>query len=459
MTAILALCLWFVAIVVLWKIVAQYRRGEHDLLSMRNIFLLGFMLFQLSSAAVSLLTGEYAAFYLMTPVPTGLRYLAMAVLFLLIMLWAYRRGWLALRLADRLPRTDVAPGSLALLVLAFMMTGLAFVLKFSVKIPLISIIASDVGLGAAAVACGLVGWVWSRRFFNPLLATLAAVIILLNVGNVLSGTFGRRGLVGLFLTLGWGMYYSSWRYLPWKLVLRRLALVSVPGVIFLALFSSVRTSSGDRSLGAYFQAITQVSNLEHGVLDLLRGQDTGPAGLWTIENYPDRIPPRHLMTIRYFLVYPVPRAWWPQKPLPLSIQLPELANIPGVPWGQLTIGAGFIGNAQAEGGWYALILYALLTGLFLRFLDRLILNSVYSPFVVLPVASALGQMLALARGEPSSFAFIFIETATIMWACMLLAAKFLAWTGLSATAELAGLHMHQLLDQTDQPESSSVAGA
>ncbi|MCC7409009.1 MAG: hypothetical protein IT442_13135 [Phycisphaeraceae bacterium] len=459
MTAVLAYTLWLLGLVVLWKMIGQYRRGEHDLLSMRNIYLVGFVLFQLSSAAVSLLTGNYMSLYIDDPVLTGLQYIAMASLFLVLMFWAYRRGWVAVKLADRMPRTDVVPGSLLLIVLAVMMTVLAMILKFSVKIPLIAIIASDVGLGASSVACGLVGWVWARRFFNPVMVLIALAVVLPNLATAVSGSAGRRGMTGLFLTMGWGMYYSIWRYLPWKLVLRRLAIVSIPGIIFLALFTSVRTFTGDRSLGAYVTSITQVSSLKVGLLDLLRGQDTGPAALWTIENFPDHIPRRHLFTIGYFIVYPVPRGWWLNKPIPLSLQIPELARVYNVPWGKLTTPPGIIGNAQAEGGWYALVIYAILTGLFLRFLDRLVLNSVYSPFVVLPLAAALGQMLALARGEPSAFAFIFIETAAIIWAFMLLFAKFLNWTGLASNAEIAGMDMHHYIDQSDSPEQAPAAGA
>ena len=108
----------------------------------------------------------------------------------------------------------------------------------------------------------------------------------------------------------------------------------------------------------------------------------------------------------------VPRRWWPGKPIPLSMEIAREARLSRVNWNRLKLGPGVIGHAAAEGGWYALIIYALIAGLYFRFFDEIIRNNPDSPFVILAVGSALGQFLGLPRGSVPNFAFIAVMTVT-----------------------------------------------
>ncbi len=411
MTTMLAMTLVLMAIAVVAIMFRDHRRGDCELLSCRNMALVGLILFQLSSCAYSLYTGDHSNFYISNPVRTGFQFVAMIAIFIVLSLWSYRRGWLVTTLARKLPTTYAMPSDTALLFNAAFLTVLAVVLRFGVAIPLIAIVSGMVGIGLSAVAGGLVGWVWGRRLLNPAVIFYSLAIIVANVAIVMSVSFGRRSLVAVGGAIVWGMYYSAWRHLRTSSILARMALVSLAPILFIALFTSVR-SSGEhqRSTGEHLRKIVQGGNIVRGVVSLVSGQYAGSISLFLIENYPENHEYRHMESVYYFVVLPVPRRWWPSKPIPLSMEIAKEARISRVNWSRLKLGPGIIGHAAAEGGWYALIVYAILGGMFFRFFDEIIRINIDSPFVVLAVGSALGHFLGLPRGSVPNFAFLAVMT-------------------------------------------------
>jgi hypothetical protein len=429
MTTIVAIYLLLLTVVVVALVFRDHRRGTCELLSVRNVALSGFIVFQLTSGGVALLTGNHGRIRLAQPGWTSIEFAAMATVFLVILLWVYRRGWVANWLARRVPMTWASPHSSVLLTMAVIVTILAIGLRFGVRIPLVGILTGYLGTGLAAVACGLVGWVWGRQLFNPVLVVYSGLIVTANIGVVMIGVFGRRGLVAVAGALLWGMYYSHWRHLALSSLLGRLAAVGIVPLLVLALFSSARESSEhERTLFEHLQEIRTQGNVGEGLQLLLYGQYAGSISMWLIENYPDRFECRPLMTVWHFLVFPVPRDWWPEKPITLGEQVPRLAAWSGV-GRSLTVGPGIVGHAAAEGGWYALVVYAVLGGMFLRFFDEIVRLNPNSPFVVLAVGCALGQVMGLARGTTSAFAAICVLTAGSAFLTMVFVGKFIDLAG------------------------------
>jgi hypothetical protein len=429
MTIVVAIYLLLLAIVVVALIFRDYNRGTCELLSVRNAALAGFVVFQLTSGGVALLTGNHGRIRLTEPGWTSIQFAAMATVFLVILLWVYRRGWVATPLARRVPMTWASPQSSVLLTMAIIVTILAVGLRFGVRIPLIGILTGYLGTGLAAVACGLVGWVWGRQLLNPIFVAYSGVIVAANTAVVMVGVFGRRGLVAVGGALLWGMYYSHWRHLAVSSLLGRLAAVGIVPLLILALFSSARESSEhDRTLLEHIQEIRTQGNVKEGLQLLAYGQYAGSISMWLIENYPDRFEHRHLMSIWHFLVFPVPRDWWPGKPITLGEQVPKQAAWSGI-GRYLTVGPGIVGHAAAEGGWYALVVYAVLGGMFLRFFDEIIRLNPNSPFVVLAVGCALGQIMGLARGTTSAFAAICVLTVSSAFLTMVFVGKFVELAG------------------------------
>ena len=154
----------------------------------------------------------------------------------------------------------------------------------------------------------------------------------------------------------------------------------------------------------HISAIQTSGDITTGVAKLFDGQATGPASLWLIENFPENYEYRHLFTLKYFFALNVPRAIWPGKPEPQSVLIANQANIQRVQQDRIKLSCGIVGVAAAEGGWYAIIVYAIWLGLFVRIFDEIVRHQPTSPFIVLPVGAALGQVLGLARGDTSAFA-------------------------------------------------------
>jgi len=430
MAVVVSLLLYALSGLLLLKMLYDKYLGRHDLITLRNVALLGLIVFQLTSATIPLLTGEHGQYLLARPAQSGLTLLGMSLVFIVVFLWAYRKGFLVARLAQRTPTARAYPTGGTLWVIAVVLTVLAVLLRFFVFIPVVGAAANYVGVSFAAIACGICGWLWAPRLFNPAVAVAAGIIVLLNTANVISGTFGRRTLVAIGGCLVWGMYYSHWRYLPVREMLVRVVAITAIPVAVLALFTSVRSSKEhERSAGQHVQAIRYGGNLKTGLLLLLDGQQTGLKTMWIIENVPSSHPYQHMLTVKYFFLLPIPRMWWPEKPLPLSTKIAEMARLTGVDRSRLKVGPGILGHARAEGGWYTLLLYPLLGALLLRYFDELVQRNPANPLVVLPVGSALGQVVGLARGETSVFAMGFVIGVLGAYASMILLAKALELVG------------------------------
>lgn len=439
MTVVLAIYLYGLAVGLLVFMLRQHQRGQCELLSVRNFAVLGFILFQLTSGGTALLTGTYGAFHLANPAWIGLQFSVMLTIFIVIMLWAYRHGWGGVRLAGHLPKTWVVPSDTGLVVMALAITAVAWGLRFGVQIPLVGIVSSRVGLGLASVACGLVAWVWGRRLLNPIVIVFGLFIVAVNLANVMTGAFGRRALLALAAAVVWGMYYSHWRYLTTAAILRRLAVASILPLIVLALYTAGRSpGEKDRTPGEQVEAMLSASFSE-GATNLMSGQGSGVISMWVIENYPENFAYRKLNTLRYFFLVVVPRAWWPDKPFPLSSLIASQASVPGVNksvgshsiagTGGITMGPGIIGHAIADGGWPVVFLYAVLIGIYLRFFDEIVYLNPQSPFMVLSIGAALGQIIGLARGETSIFAMAYVMSVAGSILLMLFIAKFLEHLG------------------------------
>lgn len=424
MPVLIAIYLYITAIVLLAVMIRQHHTGQCPLLSIRNVALVGFIVFQVTSGAMALTTTGFGHFYVSDPELTGLLFAVQVTVFLILLLWAYRHGFIVKRVATWVPQTWSVPSDGTLLMLSVMSTFIAAALRLTVGIPLISIITDYWGVGMAAVSSGLCGWVWGKRLMNPVVIFWSLSLMMVNVAIVITGAFGRRGIVAVGGCLVWGMFYSAWRHLPTRQLLFRLAIVTAIPLFVLAAFTSVRSAAEkDRSATEHLLSVRRGGDVMLGMLKMLDGQQAGAVSMWLMETYPERREFRHLFTPGYFVVYPVPRSWWRDKPDPLSTRIAGYAHIPDVDTSKLTIGPGIIGHANAEGGWYALLLYAILAGLIFRLLDEIVALNQFSPFIILPIGSALGQIIGLARGETSAFGYIALITIVTVYFTMLYLGK------------------------------------
>lgn len=452
MTTAVAFYLLFLAAILVIVMLRDHVRGRTELFSIRNFAILGFIVFQLTSASIALFRNYEPYYALQDPEGTALVYAARCTVFLMILFWFYRWGIGAKAMARITPTVNTVPPEAFMWLVAAVLVFLSIVLRTAVRLPYVGVLADYVGVSFAAIACGMAGWIWAKRFLNPVAIVYAMMILVGSSASVIIGAFGRRGLVAVGAGMLWGMYYSRWRFAsPSKVIGQLLVAAAVPGIA-LALYTSVRSAAEkDRNAIQHVQAMVTQGDLLLGFALLLDGQGTGSVSMWLQEQHPENFEYRWFHTPVYFVTFPVPRAIYPYKRGPLSNMIPSMVKLDRVDRKILTIGPGVIGHAGAEGGWIAIFAYGAMAGLFLRFFDEIICKSPYSPFVVLPVGCALGQVIGMARGETGVFAFWYTFSVIAAYISVILVAKVVTKAGLAKPAVPAS-DAHDWYDEDAQDE-------
>ena len=403
---------YLLALVTLGWVLRQYLRSTYDLLSMRNIALLGFIVFQLVSAARVVRHPISGDFRLYQPVETATTYAAWSTVFLFAFMMSYRWRWPSTKLLARVKRVRVVPDerSLWTYIVVCLVCGALFM---RLPIPLIGLVTSKVGLALVAMSAGLVGWIWATRPLDS--RTIFAAVTVLGAGLLLAtlGEFGRRPLIAVSACFIFGAYYSQWRYFRPSAVLKRVGIVALPALLVVGMFTAARGGLREaHNTGpiAQLKAVARANPLE-GITLLADGQGAASKSMWIMERFPERYAYRPLSTLIYTAYFPVPRKWWRGKPDTLSMDLPHLAKMEQVNRDSLTLGPGIIGHAAADGGIPVLIFYACIAGIAIRFIDELVVTSADQPLTLLPLVAASGQILGLARGEAGVFASIYAISA------------------------------------------------
>lgn len=409
----------------------EYVSGKGDLLSARNVAILGFIVFQSFSGYLWLREDRYQLGYLLQdPGSAGMQFAVAALLFAVIALASYAKApgtGLGARIA---PVSRAMPNDATMILFAVSLLGLAVVMRFSVFIPYVAILTNSLGISLCGVAAGIAGWLIGRHLLNPIYLVVAGCIILGSLAIPLSGAYGRRAIVSVGLGVAWGIYFSRFRYeRPFKTI-QITVLAVLPAMIFFGIFSSIRGGAARRgSLAEIAGAMLSSGNPLKGLKDL-DGQGTGGVSMWLMQNIgPDGLRGQEpLATFLYTFWYPVPRALVPAKPNPITMQIPDLANIQNVAAG-LNIGPGIVGHAFADGGWVVLVFYAIVAGWLLRNIDEVVRRNPLAPFVVLPIGSTLGELLGSVRGETGYMLFEFLFGTAGAFLSIVFVGKVLELTG------------------------------
>ncbi len=408
----------------------QGRRGTVDLFSLRNVVILGFILFQLVSGAFSLLTGVYE----IVPIPEHPRiailYTTAAVSFIGLLLWVYRWRWPAGAVAKRLASDLSSPPAASMLVLAYGFMGLGLVVRFGlVYVPFVAGVMGTVGTGLILVSVSMVAWAWTPRLLNPAVALAALPIVVLALFSVLAGAFGRRDLIGFVGACAWGAYHAHWKHVGVVRAAPGLTVIGVAGLMLFGAMSATRDpTKAIYEPGRLAQRMTSRSPME-GLTELMTGQLAGANSMYLMESRPRDVPYDTLHTARYALFHPIPRYFWSDKPKGLGEVLPDELSVPNVGEG-LNIGPGILGHIWNDDPWIAFPLYAVIIAMTLRLLDELVRRSPGNPFVILPMAVGVGELLALARGEVGLFYVRAIASTLGAWMAMAIVAtlfRALGW--------------------------------
>lgn len=426
MADVCAIYLWGLGLAIFAWMSIEYIRGKHDLLSFRNLFLVGFVLNQCHSPADALFYDNWWGFKINDKDGVAMWCALYTTIFMIVFALSYNWGGGAKTFASKIKIPSFDPTPVQVLVFAAVLTALAALLRsgFYVLPHVVAILSYRAAVGVAAVSCGFVGWAIGRKMFNPAILSAGTALLLLNLAIANLG-FSRRPLAAIFAAFIWGLYYSYWRYQRPSRVMAKLIAVSIIPIIVVAAFSSIRQSGrADRSIANIVHRMRTESDIRRGLQMLVGGSACGPTELWVFDNYPHQFEPRHLFTLRFFFMINIPREIWPDKPVTLGNQIPTFVRMEGVDLKRHSVAAGIVGYAAGEGGMYALFVYATAAALFLRFFDQIRINNVLNPFLVIPLAADMGQVLGLARGDVALFAhtlvtavvFATLITLLIAWA-------------------------------------------
>lgn len=376
-----------------------------ELFSVRNIYLAGFVIYQVVSPIAALRSGSHMSFRIIDPEGAAQWFTLYAYIFIAIYLWSYHRlgisNWFAAKFSgENLTASDSMLTGLAIGMIAF-----AVLLRaVGVQIPYMRGVSINVSVAIAAASCAVIGWVWGARRMNPAVLMVAGLVLSVSMVVALTGFYSRRPLVSILAGFSWGAYYRWARHLSFsKLVISTMPLIIATAVIVGA-YTAIRSNDRTRVFDAKSTMRSmQGASIGSGTADLLGGQQCGSIALWVMETFPDEIDYKPLFSLRFMAYYFVPRFLWEDKPQPLSKDVATLARLRGVNRSVITLPPGVVGYAGAEGGLYAIIIYAIFFGQFTRFFDELIRRNPTNPFVVLSIGCTTGQFLGLARGDIAIF--------------------------------------------------------
>jgi hypothetical protein len=118
----------------------------------------------------------------------------------------------------------------------------------------------------------------------------------------------------------------------------------------------------------------------------------------------DRLEPKPFNTFKFYLVYPIPRAIWPNKPVSLGRTITHQVQGRSTSWG-----TGVAGHSVYEGGVIVAIIFGYIAAFGVRFFVDPLTRQPENPFLIGMLAAASSQLVAWTRGDLSVMTFETIE--------------------------------------------------
>lgn len=377
---------------------------KHDPLSWKYLFLAGYVVFFGTGLIFTVIYSIGSEMHVASEGSKGMMAVA-AVGFLILFLAFFNLGG-RFRLADKwfpkvaLPKTT--PGalislgtSLAMVVasMAFPATGESFAT---------ALVAFFRG-GMCATACGLATYWLLTQKFNPISwAVFFGTVGICLIASI-SGESGRRSMLGVLMVVPWVWYYLALRNQPLRSWLPKAGVLMFLGFVLLVGYSGVRaslrtsTKSVNELVSALMQSATSADLSRDTLGRDLFYQDAATNSMWIMDSYGETYQQRPFHGLYWFVTNPIPRSMWPDKPEALGLEISRQMNI------QANLGPGVIGHGWAEAGWIGIIYYAVFLGFIFGIADRLLQLRADNPYFVVVMGSALGQMIAMSRGDTPLF--------------------------------------------------------
>lgn len=373
-----------------------------DLMSWRNLFLLGFIHFYCLSAYFTA-SGETLPEFLRLTLGGWTKLALMMTMFIALFFWssnlAVRRPqWT--RIIPRFELPVTAPGLITCIsILSFL--ALLFSIPF---FNYFGLFASQVRGQLGTCAVGLATYYLVSRRFNPMAWALFIVAFVVAVIASTVGQSGRRFLVGVMIVIPWIWYFTRWRYQRPTANLSRVGVFLVLGVIGIIMYSPFRGGSDRIEVESTIskrvdQFVELLSNptIDTTVIKYILYADTVPNTLYVLENYPGNHAFMPFQGAIWVLSNPIPRSLWPGKPEAFGAVLRDQMNVPP------NLGPGIIAHGWAEGHFVGVAAYAIFFGLLIGIIDRASMERCWNPYYLSVIGCCLGDVVALTRGDVALF--------------------------------------------------------
>jgi hypothetical protein len=429
MEFILAMYFSVLAVVIGAVVLLRVSRGE-PLLSTLHFFFAGFIIFQLTSAALALGFQHYGEIPVADPAYAGTWYAVLVTIFLVIFAVGWKTKALTFGLQNKIGTKQPVPTSATMMALAWGILGTAAFFRFVLAfIPVFSALALIIAAALASAAVAIGAWAWARHWANPAFVALFAVLLVTTIAMVIYQNFGRRDVTSVLIAAAWGAFHGHFKTISFRRAFFPFVAISVFGMVTIAAFTSTRT---EKIVQMSFQeTFTRLfsANIVTGLVDMAAGQECAVYSMYLVEGRPEIEPYNHLHSLSYAATALVPRIVWENKPVPLGLTMVPELGITKKSEGY-NVGPGLIGHILNDNPYICLWLYPLLLAAMLRIFDDLVKKFHDNPFIVVPVGVALGEITALARGELGLFLFRTVVAVISAYLLMWITARIMVGLGL-----------------------------
>jgi hypothetical protein len=405
--------------VILAVMFGQGRSGDVAWLSTRNLFLVGFIYFQTVSGAITAFSGlNERGLFLNEPGRAAIVFTLIAAAFTGVFLWSYGRFRQLMRSSSGMQpaRSELSGLAAGLIAIVGVLAGLLFRFVLG-TVPILGVITIQLSVGMLTAACCLAAYAWSRNFWNPASVLTLVAVTSTSVAALLVNAFGRREILGVFMSMAFSLYYLKWRSMPkWQLLIRAAIWTAVALVAVVILSAARSSGQKERSVGDYVAAIAALSpaDLVEQVVGGAVGQFAGGTSMWVIETRPGEFPYDTLHSLVYTATFPIPRQYWEGKPNSLGRTITEQCLISGVS-NEHSFGPGLVGHIVNDNPWLALPLYGVLLGWLFAAIDSRLARHDRDPLEVVVLGAGVSQIFALARGELGLFVINALGTMAGAW--------------------------------------------
>ena len=206
-------------------------------------------------------------------------------------------------------------------------------------------------------------------------------------------------------------YWLRWKSHTLSKNVFRMGLGFIAIAMILGGYSTYRHLQNLTEFGDFEEGLRNLALLPQAVMNasfLTTGDEGGTAesSLVAIHLYTKERPPEPFFTIKLLIFNPIPRDWWPGKPVTLGASLPH--SIGRWKYGYVNWGPGIVGHGYHEGGLVMLVFYGFLFGFCLRFFDEVLFRQQDNPYVLAMLGAISGQVIALSRGDIVVFGMLII---------------------------------------------------